>query len=161
MIFRPDAEFTTDIPDDFVDWVGADEDDIPPLSGRSVAEAISGILQPLGYSISPAELHDEHGWDFEVSGDKMTVYFQVTQIGSECILLSNQGILSFGPKPSYCDLMTRLDIGLKADARFGNIRWYRPAEHRHTDPGADCPVTYETKSVKKAGFFARLSARFK
>ena len=139
MIIRQWAEFTSDLPDDFIE----DEHDIIQYGGKSVAAAIGEHLRALGCEVSEPIYADEHGWELDIVAGKRKLWCQVTQIEKWLITFEQAPVLfDFFKKirPEYLDMLSRLADALAADPRFHDVRWFAPDEVHTEAPGAERPI---------------------
>lgn len=126
MRLYPVAEFNVDLPDDAVE----EGDDIVVFPGRGLAEVLAGMLDRLGYRVSPPQYADEHGWMLDAYGNGRRVWLQVTQIdvGEGSLWTEELPTLFqrfFRRKESiHAELLSGLHREMSADPRFHEIRWW-------------------------------------
>jgi hypothetical protein len=125
MKLRQFADFTADFPDDAV-WDG---DEPVVLGGRSVAETVASYLTGLGCDVSQPEHTPPYGWRFEAQGRMARVWVQVTDLGDNFVLATQdrRPFLRriFGPaNPEHTKLLTELHRKLAEDHRFSGIQWW-------------------------------------
>ncbi len=123
MIPRPQAMFDTTIPDDSLQ----DEHDIIVYPGRVITEILVLGLRARGYDTTPPEHIGIKGWAFGVQSKRNQFVVYVSPV--------DQVYLSVDYRPNVYDrllgrtdelyrpLLMDLDVILRADDRFSNIRW--------------------------------------
>jgi hypothetical protein len=139
MKLRHWAEFTSDLPEDHIEEDG----EIIQFGGKSVAEAITGILNGLGYRSGPPEYAGEHGWDFHVMCGKRRLWGQVTLIEGYIFTFEDPSWIARLLRrlhPVYLEAITRLADALATDGHFHSVRWYFPSDLLSGSEGAARPV---------------------
>jgi hypothetical protein len=139
MLIRPCAEFQADFPDDMIEEDG----EVVQFGGRVVTEAISEMLRNPDCEVTTPEHQGEHGWDFTVKIRKCRIWIQVSDLGDVFVLTSRCHAGLFPRRLDeigYAEVLTRLNNGLAADARFSDVRWQLQRDVLAGAPGADTPV---------------------
>jgi hypothetical protein len=133
------AEFTSDLPEDHIE----DDEEIIQYGGKSVAEAIGGMLKDLGCEVDPPVYAHEHGWEIDARCGKRRLWGQVTLIEGYIFAFEDTSWIAkllSRPHPVYLDVLTRLADALAADKRFHNVGWYFDSDLLSGEPGAARPV---------------------
>jgi hypothetical protein len=125
MRLRKIADFEPDFPYDAVE----EDDEFILLPGRNIAEAICDILRRLGLEVSTPEHTPPYGWRFDARSDRFRIWFQVTHLGEEVVLGTEDrspliGRLFGRTQQAYAGLLTGLSDELKADGRFRRLQWW-------------------------------------
>lgn len=120
---RPTAEFHTKLDYDLV----VEDGEVVQFGGRTVIEAIGGMLSDLGYKISDPIYADEHGWEMDVHSPVGRFWLQVTRLdASECILCTDYLVWGLWVRRrNLAAFLTELDAALRQDGRFDQIVWFR------------------------------------
>jgi hypothetical protein len=140
MIIRPCAEFTSDLPEDVIE----SETDFIETGGRSVTEAIAGLLKDFGCTVDPPEYAGDHGWELYFRWRGRRVWAQITLIDGYIFMTEDLSWFSKHLKRNkliYADALTRLAEALHADPRFHNIHWCFADELTCHKPGMAMPVS--------------------
>jgi hypothetical protein len=139
MIIRPCALFASDLPEDIIDT----EDEFI-AGGRSVTEAIAGILKGMGCAVDSPAHEGDHGWYLPFVWKKRAFWFQITLI-DRYILDTNQAsyISKYFKKNKliYAELLTQFNRLLQDDSRFDNIEWHFLKDIEPDFPGEAKPVS--------------------
>jgi hypothetical protein len=119
---RARAEFRADFPDDGIE----DESGWIEFPGRGVARAIAEMLERMGCAVAgPMHAH-EHGWEIMIQFKQEQIWCQVSAI-DDYVLLFTEGVLmgNSSNRPGYLESLIRLDLEMRRDPRFHNVRWHR------------------------------------
>lgn len=140
MIIRPCAEFTSDLPEDVIE----SDVDFIETGGRSVAEAIVGLLNEFGCEARAPEYAGDHGWEVYFRWRGRKVWIQITLIEGYIMMTEDLAWFSKHLKRNkliYAEALTKLATALEADPRFHNIRWCFADQLLGNEPGAPMPVS--------------------
>jgi hypothetical protein len=142
MNFKGYAELVTTLPDDIVEEEGT----IVTFPGRNVAEAMAEILHAAGYDVGPPECMHEHGWDLNVHVGGRRIWLELQGVDpGEFILQTEAKVGAFKRLLGvdlryYAEFLTKLNDGLRADARFSKVEWYELRSHMPVGRAADDPL---------------------
>ena len=141
MNFGAYAELTADFPDDGVEGDGG----FVIFPGRTAAEAIASALRDKGYEVGPAEHMEEHGWDLNVRVEEKRIWLEIQDLGDEYVLQIEAMVGFFqrlrGVDLGYfADFLTKLNEGLRNDARFRSVKWYPLKNNRPSGEPSDDPL---------------------
>jgi hypothetical protein len=112
----------------------------PP--GKSVADAIAGMLSSLGFPIDYGpKPRNDHSWDVTVVQARRRFGATVNAADRYYLTLSNDSWTDkmLGRQPAeYLDLLRRFAAALEADPRFFGIEWF--VAGNASGPGASSPL---------------------
>jgi len=143
MNFRSYAEIASDIPLDDVEEDG----EIVIFAGKAAAEAIAEALRQAGYDVEAPEHMHEHGWDLNVYVEGKRIWLEVQGFEEPGgYILQTEAMTSFFRRlfgvdlGYYAEFLRKLNDGLRADPRFGSIKWYELRDHLPVGEPADDPL---------------------
>lgn len=142
MNFKSYAELSSDIPLDDVEEDG----EFVVFAGRAAAEAIAEVLRNAGYELDAPEDMGEHGWDLNVHVDRKRIWLEVQGLGPGEYILHTEAMTGFFRRlfgvdlGYYAEFLRNLNDGLRADPRFGSIKWYELRSDRPVGEPADEPL---------------------
>lgn len=138
-MLRTNIEFSCDMPYDAVEGDGPDFIEMP---GRTVAQAMAGILADLGCTVDAVESAGDHGWIFWFKFRSAAVSCEVTAIdGIVAIFHGPDGYKplfrnAVPPNPDYVEILDRFGEAVDADPRFRDLGWFNSDELTGQERGA-------------------------
>lgn len=143
---RARAEFRADFPDDGVE----NEAGFIQFPGKGVTAAIGEMLEGIGCAVSNSINAGEHGWELIVEFKQERMWCQVTTIDAQdnILLFTGGGLIGDSSNsPAYLEAITRLNLEMRRDPRFHDIRWSR--QRGPKGPGSDTPLDVELDQLPK------------
>ena len=143
---RARADFKADFPDDGVE----NESGYLLFPGRAVTAAIAEVFRGIGCEVSDPIHADEHGWELDIEFKTETIWCQVTSIdvGENILLLTDGPFMgNYSDKPGYLEAIAKLDLAMKSDPRFHDLRWCRWRDPE--GPAANAPLDVDPEQLPK------------
>lgn len=135
MTIRTFAEFDSDLPTDAIES-GADFIQYP---GKSVTEAVRGILAELGCVLDRLEYLHEKGWEFEFAYRDRRIVCRLTLIWRYLAIFEDLRGSKAADHPDFVAIMERLADALAADARFTDVGWFHRQDFEPHQSAAEAP----------------------
>ena len=117
---------------DFAEEVSGDD-----VGGRNVALAIMEIIPALGWGARGPIDDGDHGWAVDVTSGGRTVWCQTLDLGEVTLLNCGNDCIS---PPDFVEFLRNLNVALRQDGRFHDIRWFTPEDLDFEGGGAPSPV---------------------
>ena len=144
MIVRTLVTFQTNLPDDAIET--EDGMDFVQWPGRNVVEAIADILRGLGWT--PGDPFDlrERGWDLDATFGDKGIRLRIEAPEEMIVGITDRSpewtwyFRRKPPGPEFIAMLAGLDMALKADGRFRDVRWFTPKGYLSDVPGALSPM---------------------